>query len=165
MWREINLQPTRAHLASHLLPYITQLPPPTQSHSTAFYSNSTCHFRPGFIHGINNTFDTHSCIVPLYSSQTSVCTSLSVAWAQVWIPNLDALPIIALVSLTHIPCWFARFYDSVWCVYTFFFSYLSCQCLARCVFRVPCHLHNHLFSISKYTVTSLLAYTFLLLYT
>ena len=47
---------------------------------------------------------------------------------RVWIPNLGALPIIALVSLTHIPWVFARFSESVSYVYIFFST-----CLSNCV--------------------------------
>jgi len=36
--------------------------------------------------------------------------------SRVSIPNLGALPIVASVSLTHIPCLFACFYESVSCV-------------------------------------------------
>jgi len=51
----------------------------------------------------------------------------------VWIPNLGDLPIIASVSLTHIPCLFACFHESVSCVYTFFSPCLStCVALAAC---------------------------------
>jgi len=46
----------------------------------------------------------------------------------VWIPNLGALPIIASVSLAHIPCLFACLYESVSCLYDFFST-----CLSTCV--------------------------------
>ena len=36
--------------------------------------------------------------------------------SRVWIPNLGALPIIASVSPSHIPCLFACFYESVSCL-------------------------------------------------
>ena len=47
---------------------------------------------------------------------------------RVWIPNLGALQIIVLVSLTHLPCLFACFYDSMSYVYVFFST-----CLSTCV--------------------------------
>jgi len=52
---------------------------------------------------------------------------------RVWIPNLGTFPIIALVSLTHVSCLFAFFYESLSCVYTFFSS-----CLSTCVARAAC---------------------------
>ena len=61
---------------------------------------------------------------------------LTAAWhfrVGVWIPNLGALPIIASVSLTHIPCLFACLHESVSRVYMFFPS-----CLSICVLRTAC---------------------------
>jgi len=57
----------------------------------------------------------------------------------VWIHNLGALPIIASVSLTHIPCLFACIYESVSCVYAFFPTCLS-ACVARAVCFVFCSI-------------------------
>ena len=48
-------------------------------------------------------------------------------------PNLGALPIIASVSFTHLPCLFACFYESVSCVYVFFST-----CFSTCVARAAC---------------------------
>jgi len=68
---------------------------------------------------------------------------LITAWRLgVWIPNLGALPIIASVSLTHIPSVFACLHESVSCLYVFFSTCLSvCVTVACCVFRVLFHLH------------------------
>jgi len=55
----------------------------------------------------------------------------------VWIPNLGALQIIALVSLTHFPCLFAFICESVSCVYDFFSTRLS-NCVARAACFVWC---------------------------
>ena len=60
--------------------------------------------------------------------------------SRVWIPNLGALPIIASVSLTHLPCLFACFYESVSCVYAVFSTYLS-----TCVVRAACFVFGSLF--------------------
>ena len=49
------------------------------------------------------------------------------------IPNLGALPIIASVSLTYLPCLFACFYEYVSCVYAVFST-----CLSTCVERAAC---------------------------
>jgi len=52
---------------------------------------------------------------------------------RVRITNLGTLPIIASVSLTHIPCLFACFHESVSCVYAFLSTCLStCVALAAC---------------------------------
>jgi len=51
----------------------------------------------------------------------------------VWIPNPGPLPIIVSVSLTHNPCLFACFYESVLCVCAFFST-----CLSTCVARAAC---------------------------
>jgi len=66
-----------------------------------------------------------------------------------WIPNLGALPIIASVSLTHLPCLFACFYEFVSCVYSVFSTYLS-TCVARAACFVFCSisLTAFLFSFS-----------------
>jgi len=58
----------------------------------------------------------------------------------VCIPNLGALPIIALVYLTHIPCLFACFYESVSCVYVFFST-----CRSTCVARAACFVFCSIF--------------------
>ena len=57
--------------------------------------------------------------------------------SRVWITNLGALPIIASVSLTHIPCLFACISESVSCVYVFFSTCLS-TCVARAASVVFC---------------------------
>ena len=49
---------------------------------------------------------------------------------RVWVPNPGALPIIVSVSLTHIPCLFVCFYESVSCVYVFLST-----CCSTCVGR------------------------------
>ena len=59
---------------------------------------------------------------------------------RVWIPNLGALPIIASVSLTHLPCLFACFYESVSCVYAFFST-----CLSTCAARAACSVFGCVF--------------------
>ena len=59
---------------------------------------------------------------------------------RVWIPNLDALPILVLVSLTHLPCLFACFNESVSCVYVFFST-----CLSTCVARAACFVFGSIF--------------------
>ena len=52
---------------------------------------------------------------------TSCQTALEVDFhGWVWVPSLGASTIIASVSLTHLPCLFACFYESVSCVFTFF---------------------------------------------
>jgi len=56
---------------------------------------------------------------PKYSSQSTLARLKSSCWYGVWIPNLSVLPMImiVLVSLTHLPCLFACFYESVSCVH------------------------------------------------
>jgi len=67
--------------------------------------------------------------------------------SRVWIPNLAALPIIASVSLTHIPPLFACFHESVSCVYAFFFTCLSiCVARAACFVVCPIFINTFLFS-------------------
>jgi len=51
----------------------------------------------------------------------------------VWVPSYGTLPIIASVSLTHLPCLFACFYESVSRVYAVFST-----CLSTCVARAAC---------------------------
>ena len=58
-----------------------------------------------------------------------------------------ALPIIASVSLTHLPCLFACFYESVSCVYAVFSTYLSiCIACAACFVFCSISLTAFLFS-------------------
>ena len=84
------------------------------------------------------------------SGGSSVCTSLTVAWARGWIPNLGALPRTASVSLTHIPSLLACFHESVSFVYPFFSICLS-TCVASAasfVFGFVLHLFILLFFFS-----------------
>jgi len=75
------------------------------------------------------------------SFQSRVHASLTVEWALgVWIPHHGVLPIIASVSLTHIPSLFACFYESVSCVYTFFST-----CMSICVARTACFVFCSIF--------------------
>ena len=60
--------------------------------------------------------------------------------SEVYIPNLGALSILALVSLTHIPCLFACFHESVSCVYAFFST-----CCSTCVACTACLLFCFIF--------------------
>jgi len=53
------------------------------------------------------------------------------------IPNRGALPIIASVSLTHFPCLFACFYESVSCVYVVF---STCPSTVRAAFFAFCSI-------------------------
>jgi len=55
-------------------------------------------------------------------------------------PNPGALPLLDLVSLTHIPCLFACFHESVSCVYAFFST-----CLSTCVARAACFVFCSIF--------------------
>jgi len=61
-------------------------------------------------------------VFPKYFSQSWLARLTPSSWYGVWIPNLGAVPkiIIASVSLTHIPCLFACFYDSLSFAYAFF---------------------------------------------
>jgi len=65
----------------------------------------------------------------------------------VWIPNLGALPILTSVSLTHLPCLSACFYESVSCVYVVFSTYLSTY-VARAACFVFCSISLTAFSFS-----------------
>jgi len=76
-----------------------------------------------------NNFYTCSSI----SSQSRAALLRAVSAFGVRIPNLGALPIIASVSLTHLPYLFACFYESVSCVYAFFST-----CFSTCVARAAC---------------------------
>ena len=58
----------------------------------------------------------------------------------VWIPNLGALLIIASVSLTHIPCLFVCFYESVSYVYVLFST-----CLFTCAASVAWFVSGFVF--------------------
>jgi len=60
--------------------------------------------------------------------------------SEVWIPNLGALYILASVSLTHVPCLFACFHESVSCVYAFFST-----CCSTCVARAACFVFCSIF--------------------
>jgi len=53
--------------------------------------------------------------------------------------NLGALPRIDWVSIKHLPCLFACFYESVSCVYAVFSTYLS-TCVARAACFVFCSI-------------------------
>ena len=69
---------------------------------------------------IKEFFDFGSALY-LLSEKVIILTEGITCWMSrfnfgVWIPNLGTLPIIASVSLTHIPCLFACFYESVSCV-------------------------------------------------
>jgi len=66
---------------------------------------------------------------------------------EVWIPKLIALPIKASVSLSHLPCLFACFYESVSCVYVFFSTCLS-TCVARAACLVFCSMFLTIFLFS-----------------
>jgi len=71
--------------------------------------------------------------------------------SRVWMANLGCLPIIAWDSLTHIPCLFACFYESVLCVYAFFSTCLS-SCVARAACFVFCSMFTTNFSFSFFRV-------------
>jgi len=72
----------------------------------------------------------------LYSSQSCTYNTDGITCQRysfhsiVRIPNLGALPIIASVSLTHLPRLFACFYESLSCVYALFSTCFS-TCSAR----------------------------------
>ena len=69
---------------------------------------------------------------------------LTAAWYfGVWIPNPDALPIIASVFVAPIICLFACFYESVSCVYVFFST-----CRSSCVVRAVCFVFCSIFITS-----------------
>jgi len=73
---------------------------------------------------------------------------------QVWIPNLGALPIMASVSLTHLPFLCACFYESLSCVYAVFFT-----CLSPCVARAACLVFGSV-SITTFLFSFSFFYTF-----
>ena len=81
----------------------------------------------------------------LYSSQSCTYNTDGITCqrysfhSRVRIPNLGALPIIASVSLTHLPCRFACFHESVSCVYVFF-STCHSTCVARAAYFVFCSI-------------------------
>ena len=72
----------------------------------------------------------------------------------VWIPNLGALPILASVSLTHPPCLFACFYESVSCVYAFFST-----CRSTCVACAACFVFGSIF-LTTFLFSSFFFYEF-----
>jgi len=67
--------------------------------------------------------------------------------SRVWVHNRGALRIIASVSLKHIPCLFACFYEAVSCAYAFFSTYLS-TCVARSACFVFCSVFITIFLFS-----------------
>jgi len=83
--------------------------------------------------------------VPQIFNRPNLCVAF-----RVWIPSLGALKIITSVSLTHIPCLFACFYESMSCVYVFFST-----CRSTCVGRSACFVFCSIFII-----TSLLSCSF-----
>ena len=112
------------------------------------------YFRPTLSHGMpENLFN---CVtVPEMLLSKKLPHGLTAAWrVGVRIPNLVALPIIASVSLTHIPCLFACFYESVSCVYAFFSTSLSIS-----VSRAAYFVFYSMFKTTEYTSVSLLIYT------
>jgi len=83
----------------------------------------------------------HSSWFPVTFLSEKLPHSLTAAWHfGVWIPSLGALPIIASVSLMHIPCLFACIYESVSCVHAFFST-----CLSTCVERAVCFVFCSIF--------------------
>ena len=80
-------------------------------------------------------------VSPKYSSQRGDYITEGILWWKsslddgVRIPNRGALPIIASVSLTHLPCLFACFHEFVSCM-CFIFS----TCRSTCVARAACFL-------------------------
>jgi len=139
--------PTPKQATSHRSPHDTTLSLPTQPHTT--YSSphpplapSTPQSHPQ--HRVKETIvQLCSPNIPLregdYTDWRHNCW-LSRLNFRVWIPNLGALPILASVSLTHLPCLFACFYESASCVYAFLST-----CLSICVVRPACFVFGPVF--------------------
>ena len=73
---------------------------------------------------------------------------LTTAWHfEMWIPNIGVLPIILSVSLTHVPCLYACFYECVSCGYAFFST-----CLSICVSRAACFVLWSVFIITFFNL-------------
>jgi len=96
---------------------------------------------------------------PCYSTQIPLRVVSATAWPlsghfRVWIPNLCTLSIIASVSLTHLPCLFACFYESVSRVYDFFSI-----CHSTCFVRAACFVFGSV-SITTFLISLSFLYKF-----
>jgi len=114
--------PTHKPAITHTSPHNTTLP---LSHSTTPYQLCPA--------PTSRTLQpTHTPSMKIFSTSVpqifSFYTLERVCLTRVGIPNLGALPITISVSLTHLPCLFACFYESVSCLYAFFST-----CLSTCV--------------------------------
>ena len=159
---------------SSLHPHINQRPPtlhPTTLHSP-FPLNHTLptpprthlSYPPPHTHTLDQKF-LHLCS-PNIPLRVCADTREGVCLTGVGIPNLGALPIIASVSLTHIPCLFASFYESVSCVYAFFSTCLSTCVASSAWFVFGFVFITTFFSLSSFPSNSIHIFgTVLLLYT
>jgi len=121
----------------------TPILPPTQH--LCMQPTSTTHSHPP--NGMSANF---KIVFPKYSPQSHQQGRSRLDGVPSVYHNLGALPIIASVSLTPIPCLFACFCESVSCEYAFFstcFWYLCCE---RCVVGVRFCIHNHFFCSPSY---------------
>jgi len=139
--------PTHKQETRHSSPHDTTLPLPTQPHPT--YSSPHPPLAPSTPH-THPPWNSCSLLFPKYSSQRLTDTREGVCITRVWIPNLGALLIIASASLTHTPCLFACLYESMSCMYVFFFTWLSI-CVLRAACFMFCWIFIEIFSISKLT--------------